>query len=135
MDYTTDILARLQKGSTVEEIAEELTRNLNEANKQYIKIQEEKKQSHLDENKIAYADCLLDCIYDLLSCYNVDDALLKVISDLPAEDLVKTLDAMMPFIQEYARMMLALKREECAPSPARAPSGDPIRDFLDKYVK
>lgn len=59
MDYTNDILARLQRGESADNIAAQITKNLNDANILYAKKKAEveaKRQKEKYDNKVRAAE-------------------------------------------------------------------------------
>ena len=149
MDYSRDILARLQAGEKVEDIAAELTKSINAANEKYAaekKAAEEKaKAEAAAKSKIAdkkiVVEGLLDAICDILEVWDVAPDLvdqIENISDEEIEDLVNTIDEAIPFLIRYMEMqtvfqqMMDNKNKEVEKN--KEPS-DPVRDFLNQFVK
>lgn len=143
MDYSMDILARLQAGEKVEDIAAELTKSINAANEKYAaekKAAEEKAKaeaaakSKITNKKIAVEE-LLDAICDILEIWDVAPDLvdqIENISDEEIEDIVATVDEAVPFLVKYMEMQTTLQKmmDEKNKEP-----NDPVRDFLNQFVK
>ena len=143
MDYSMDILARLQAGEKVEDIAAELTKSINAANEKYAaekRAAEEKAKaeaaakSKIADKKIAVEE-LLDAICDILEIWDVAPDLVDQIentSDEDIEDIVTTVDEAVPFLVKYMEMQRALQKmvDEKNKEP-----NDPVRDFLNQFVK
>ena len=143
MDYSMDILARLQAGEKVEDIAAELTKSINAANEKYAaekKAAEEKvkaeaaAKSKIEDKKIAVEE-LLDAICDIFEIWDVTHDLvdqIENISDEEIEDIVTTIDEAVPFLVKYMEMQRALQKmvDEKNKEP-----NDPVRDFLNQFVK
>ena len=143
MDYSMDILARLQAGEKVEDIAAELTKSINAANEKYAaekKAAEEKAKaeaaakSNMANKKIAVEE-LLDAICDILEIWGVAPELVDQIentSDEDIEDIVTTVDEAVPFLVKYMEMQTAFQKmvDEKNKEP-----NDPVRDFLNQFVK
>ena len=143
MDYSMDIFARLQAGEKVEDIAAELTKSINAANEKYAaekKAAEEKAKaeaaakSKITNKKIAVEE-LLDAICDILEIWDVAPDLvdqIENISDEEIEDIVTTIDEAVPFLVKYMEMQRALQKmvDEKNKEP-----NDPVRDFLNQFVK
>lgn len=135
MDYTNDILARLQRGESADNIAAQITKNLNDANILYAKKKAEaKRQKEKYDNKVRAAEQLLDGLYGLLALYDADDELLKFFDECSPEELVNELDSALPTIQTIVGLS--------APSAPKAPTGepapkgvDPIDEFLNRFVR
>ena len=143
MDYSMDILARLQAGEKVEDIAAELTKSINAANEKYAaekKAAEEKAKaeaaakSKIEDKKIAVEE-LLDAICDIFEIWDVTHDLvdqIENISDEEIEDIVTTIDEAVPFLVKYMEMQKALQK--MADEKNKEPN-DPVRDFLNQFVK
>ena len=143
MDYSMDILARLQAGEKVEDIAAELTKSINAANEKYAaekRAAEEKvkaeaaAKSKIEDKKIAVEE-LLDAICDIFEIWDVTHDLvdqIENISDEEIEDIVTTIDEAVPFLVKYMEMQRALQKmvDEKNKEP-----NDPVRDFLNQFVK
>ena len=143
MDYSMDILARLQAGEKVEDIAAELTKSINAANEKYAaekKAAEEKAKAEAaakskNANKKIAVEELLDAICDILEIWDVAPDLvdqIENISDEEIEDIVTTIDEAVPFLVKYMEMQRALQKmvDEKNKEP-----NDPVRDFLNQFVK
>ena len=143
MDYSMDILARLQAGEKVEDIAAELTKSINAANEKYAaekKAAEEKAKaeaaakSKIADKKIAVEE-LLDAICDILEIWDVAPDLvdqIENISDEEIEDIVTTIDEAVPFLVKYMEMQRALQKMV---DEKNKESNDPVREFLNQFVK
>lgn len=143
MDYSMDILARLQAGEKVEDIAAELTKSINAANEKYAaekKAAEEKAKAEAaakskNANKKIAVEELLDAICDIFEIWDVAPDLvdqIENISDEEIEDIVTTIDEAVPFLVKYMEMQRALQKmvDEKNKEP-----NDPVRDFLNQFVK
>ena len=143
MDYSMDILARLQAGEKVEDIAAELTKSINAANEKYAaekKAAEEKAKAEAAAkskitNKKIVVEELLDAICDIFEIWDVAPDLvdqIENISDEEIEDIVTTVDEAVPFLVKYMEMQMALQKmmDEKNKEP-----NDPVRDFLNQFVK
>ena len=149
MDYSMDILARLQAGEKVEDIAAELTKSINAANEKYAaekKVAEEKAKaeaaakSNMANKKIAVEE-LLDAICDILEIWGVAPELVDQIentSDEDIEDIVTTVDEAVPFLVKYMEMQMALQKmmdDKHKEVEKNKEPNDPVRDFLNQFVK
>ena len=147
MDYSMDILARLQAGEKVEDIAAELTKSINAANEKYAaekKAAEEKAKaeaaakSKITNKKIAVEE-LLDAICDILEIWDVAPDLvdqIENISDEEIEDIVTTIDEAIPFLIRYMEMQTALQQMmDKEVEKNKEPNNDPVREFLNQFVK
>ena len=150
MDYSMDIIARLQAGEKVEDIAAELTKSINAANEKYAaekKVAEEKAKaeaaakSNMANKKIAVEE-LLDAICDILEIWGVAPELVDQIentSDEDIEDIVTTVDEAVPFLVKYMEMQMALQKmmddRHKEVEKNKEPNNDPVREFLNQFVK
>lgn len=138
MDYTNDILARLQRGESADNIAAQITKNLNDANILYAKKKAEaeaKRQKEKYDDKVRAAEQLLDGLYGLLALYNADDELLNFFDECSPEELVNELDSTLPAIQKMVSLSLPkVPTGDCAEKPAPK-AVDPIDEFLNRFVR
>ena len=149
MDYSMDILARLQAGEKVEDIAAELTKSINAANEKYAaekKAAEGKAKaeaaakSNMANKKIAVEE-LLDAICDILEIWGVAPELVDQIentSDEDIEDIVTTVDEAVPFLVKYMEMQMALQKmmdDRHKEVEKNKEPNDPVREFLNQFVK
>ena len=149
MDYSMDILARLQAGEKVEDIAAELTKSINAANEKYAaekKAAEEKAKAEAAakskiKNKKIVVEELLDAICDILEIWDVAPDLvdqIENISDEEIEDIVTTVDEAVPFLVKYMEMQMALQKmmdDRHKEVEKNKEPNDPVREFLNQFVK
>jgi len=150
MDYTNEILERLQKGEAIEDIAAKLTENLNSANEQYkaakAKAEAEAaakaKQDDLFAQKTAAVETILFALADLLAVYEVDDELVETVEKTNPEEIVKVIDESLPFLTKYIELnqeLEALKdksqKVDGVSLKAAVRAADPIEDFLNQMVR
>ena len=94
-----DILARLQDGDTMDEIAKEMSDVLNAAEAQYqeeiTKANAEKLEAQrvMDAKRVA-VDGMLDCLCDYLVATG-DEELLKELEDVDTDEVVEALDSIL----------------------------------------
>ena len=137
MDFTSELLARLQSGESVESLAKELTKAINDANAENERLQEQKRkeaeaQRKADEkaqDKLAAMETILDGVYGLLQAYEADEDILEALGDLEAEHLVQELDKVWDAAVAYADLMESMYKNKPAPAPKERP-GDPLDEFL-----
>ena len=144
MDYTNDILARLQRGESVDALASELTKAINEANNRYLAEQEAKRKEAKRADKVDAIDALLLAIENVLVTWDIlDDETREEFEKINPEELVDELDKTIPALQEYAKLMEAvhgMREARATEKPQRKacagdPTGDPIEEFLNKFVR
>ena len=153
MDYTQEIFTKLQNGETVEDIAAELTKCINEANQKFKAEQEAKrkataeaadKAAALQEKRDALED-FFDSVISVLTAWNADEEIINAFEEITEEDLddiIKTVDEALPFITKYIELNKALqniKKPEAECKRGKAPVGDkgydPVIEFLDTFVR
>lgn len=148
MDYMNDMLARLQRGESVEALASELTNAINEANNKYqaeLKAAEEAKRQEAAaeeahrSKKIAAMDNLISAVVDLLAAYDIVSETLDAVKDTDSAELIDIIDAALPAVQEYMNLLEALEGSRKAPTgvccKASTKKHDPIEDFLNRFVR
>ena len=96
-----DILARLQNGDSMDEIAKEISDVLNEAEAQYqeetIKANAEKLEAERVMNaKRAAVDDMLDCLSDYLVIVG-EEELLEELRDVDTDEVIEALDSVIAF--------------------------------------
>ena len=124
MDY--DFLARLRAGESVEDIADDITKRLNEANKQAEA--EKAVRARREEDKENRAQDLAMCFMDLLEYYDITVPEEEVIDGAA---VLRIMDELAPLIQA----IFSLSKFKPKTTAAKAPSGDdPIGDFLRQFV-
>jgi hypothetical protein len=96
-----EILARLQNGDTMDEIAKEMSEALNAAQQQYqeetIKANAEKIEAERVMNaKRVIVDDMLDCLCDYLSTVG-EVKLIEELRDVDTDEVVEALDSILAF--------------------------------------
>ena len=127
MDYMNEIMARLQKGESVDTIAAEMTKALNEANDEFQKQQE--KNAALKEKAAAMRKAL-DAVADLLDAFDLDKEIGDNLREMDATELVDEIEREMPLM----KMLIEMDQEKKNKRAAK-PSGDSIEEFLNKFVR
>lgn len=132
MNY--DFLTRLQNGESIQDIANDVTKSLNEANKQHIqeekeRIEAEKRQAEsLEQDKRYYAETLVDDFYNLLEVYGIE-------LDIDEEDdsvnaVLRLMDACAPMF----KTLVDFKPSSTTIPEVKTNEEDPIGDFLRLFV-
>lgn len=150
MDYMNDLLTQLEKGVSVDDLAAQLTKALNDANNQFQKAEQEKNK--VREHKITALHEVLAAVDELLACYGLDG----VSDDVDTEDLGELVDELDNLVQKSNELNELLRKSPFGDSlnddlveykPARkAPAkihslpnwkkeSDPIEEFLNKFVR
>ncbi len=155
MDFTTELLARLQNGESVDSLAAELTKAINDANteNERIKAEAEAKRKadeaaefharELARNKAEAIDDLLIALENIVSVWDLGDELVEAIAHVNPDEVVQELDEIIPAAKAYIEMMEKIDSLRETPTGDRsmktAPDlpavGDPIEDFLNKFVR
>ena len=144
MDYMNDLLTKLQEGVSVDDLAAELTKALNEANNQFQKAEQEKNRAR--DRKVTALREVFAAIDELLACYDMDGVSDNIdIEQL--EDLVDELDNLIQKTNELGEFLRkspfgdSLKDYKSAHKvPVKVHSlpdwkKDPIEEFLNKFVR
>lgn len=141
MDYMEDILARLEKGESVDSIAADLTIAINKANTEYEAKRKEKEKAVSRSTKIAAMDALIADLIDLLAAYEVEGEVLDTLEETNSAEIIDAIDESLPAIQKYMELMDAVRAPEPEPKqpvkgPVKEPTKqDPIEEFLNKFVR
>lgn len=155
MDITNEILARLQNGEKVEDIANELTNSINAANTTYEKAKKEAAeaaareaaQESLRNDKIFAIDTLLAALADAAALWEFDNELIEALEEADAEEIVDAIDQSIPFIQKYIELQSDLQNAVRAAQPnvaenknevpkeVKAQPIDPLENFLNTFVR
>ncbi len=128
MDYMNEIMARLQKGESVDTIAAEMTKALNEANNEFQKQNE--KNAALKVKAAAMRNAL-NAVADLLDAFDLDKEIGDSLHEMDATELVNEIERKMSFMKMFIEMDQEKKREK----PAAKPCGDSIEEFLNQFVR
>lgn len=140
MDYMEDILARLEKGESVDSIAADLTIAINKANTEYEAKRKEKEKAVSRSTKIAAMDALIADLIDLLAAYEVEGEVLDTLEETNSAEIIDAIDESLPAIQKYMELMDAMRAPEPDAAPVKGPvkepaKQDPIEEFLNKFVR
>ena len=135
-----DIIARLAAGDTLDDIAQEITKALNEANEAYVAQQAE-------ATKLEYGQRILQSVLDYMTTFHADSALTKElvtegITDESAREAYKMLDQSVEMADKFGKALGELE-SIFAKSPAPATlkrdgvsviqGKDAIAEFLAKH--
>ena len=110
-----DIIARLQAGSTMDEIVDDITKTINDAQDEYKAIQEKESidvEAARVENAKQEAVCMIiDGICDYLVAVG-DDELLNEMHEMTVGELVKAVDAMYGITKSLKKLERAASLED-----------------------
>lgn len=142
MDFTAEFLARLQAGETADNLAAELTKAINDANKENerLKAEAEAKRKadeaaefrarELARDKAEAIDDLLIALENIVAVWGLGDELIEVIEHVNPDELVQEMDKIKDLVDKYDEMFAAL----AAPKAESKPQ-NPLDEFLNKYVR
>lgn len=150
MNYTDEILARLQNGEAVEDIARELTNSLNRASSAYTEQQKaiakaeaekkaaaEKEKAALKQKKSDAIVNLIDSIAYIFEVWGVDENDIKElceISDHDINELIGLLDLSLPLLSKSN--IIQKEIQHIIPKEEKtAAAADPVQEFLNLFVR
>lgn len=146
MDFTAEFLARLQAGETADSLAAELTKAINDANKENerIKAEAEAKRKadeaaefrarELARDKAEAIDSLLIALENIVAVWGLGDELVEIIEHINPDDVVQEMDKIKDLMDKYDELFAAMTAPKMKNAPD-LPATDPIQAFLDKYVR
>lgn len=135
-----DIMARLMAGDTVDDIAQEITKALNDANAEYTAQQKE-------AAKLPYGRAILQAILDYMTTFHTDSPITKElvaegVTDEAARDAYEMLDQSVEMFDRFGKAFGELESIFAkSPAPAKLKSdgvsviqgNDAIAEFLSKH--
>lgn len=142
MDFTAEFLARLQAGETADNLAAELTKAINDANKENerLKAEAEAKRKadeaaefrarELARDKAEAVDSLLIALENIVAVWHLGDDLIEVIEHVNPDDLVQEMDKVKDMMDKYEELFAVAARDGRPEKPKNA-----LDDFLNKYVR
>ena len=142
MDFKAELLARLQAGESADSLASELTKAINEANKENERIRQEAetkrkaeeealfKSRELARNKAEAVDNLLVALEDIIVVWGLGDDLIEVIEHINPDDLVQKMDKIKDMMDKYEELFAVAARDGRVEKPKNA-----LDEFLNKYVR
>ena len=152
MDFTSELLARLQKGESVDNLAAELTKAINDAHTENERIkaeQEAKRRAELEakrqaeqlaQDKYDAIDSLLCAVEKVIVAWDLGDDMLDFVGEIDTDELVQELDEAIPAAKAYVELMekigsLREARPVADTASAKTNKNDPIEDFLNQFVR
>lgn len=145
MDYTNDIFARLQNGESMESIANDLTKSLNDASQHYNQIkaaeQAKKEAAAAQENKVKKVRAvyeLRDALVNTLKAWDVAPEVITELAEYDDEDLdgiIEVFDELLPAVEKYAAVHSAIQDMFKDENQNVKPKKDPVEDFLNAFVR
>lgn len=136
--FYNELLARLQKGDSVDKLANELTKAINDANTEHERLcreaaeeAEAKRKSDMkQQDKVAAMEQLLDGVYGLLVAYDTDKEITSMIAELDASEVVQEIDKMLSLVAAGLPVFPGRNHAEDSTEARSA-----LDDFLNKYVR
>lgn len=126
-----DIMTRLQKGESVEDIAAQMTKDINAANAKFQKEQE--KNAKLEPKRKAVR-AALDAVANMFEVCFEDSNIAADLRELDENDLVDEIERELPLIKMLANMGDSSNLKPRAKNDGKS-AADPIEDFLNKFVR
>ena len=132
MDYMDEFFKRLQKGERVEDIANQITKDINDANTKYVQEQEAKKKikaSNSKEAKVSAVNHIICALAEFLYSYDASKELIGMVEAIDAQEIVDYLDETLPFAEKYIDAVDMIKEKH------KKTDQDAIDEFLDKFIR
>ena len=142
MDFTAEFLARLQAGETADSLAAELTKAINDANKENerLKAEAEAKRKadeaaefrarELARDKADAIDNLLIALENIVAVWGLGDELIEAIEHVDPDELVQEMDKIKDLMSKYDELFAAMAAPKAESKPQSA-----LDEFLNKYVR
>ena len=134
-----DILARLATGESIDDIAAELSKTINDANKEYETRMAEAKRKDDEEKQSKYmiAEELIDLGLHICEVYNLSEDMYNDLIHMSVDDVVNELDHVIPLCARIDSELRALGLAETRQEPKKCSCADedPIERFLDRFVR
>jgi len=142
MDFTAEFLARLQAGETADSLAAQLTKAINDANKENerLKAEAEAKRKadeaaefrarELARDKADAIDSLLIALENIVAVWGLGDELIEVIEHVNPDEVVQEMDKIKDMVDKYDELFAALAAPKAESKPQSA-----LDEFLNKYVR
>lgn len=142
MDFTAEFLARLQAGETADSLAAELTKAINDANKENerLKAEAEAKRKadeaaefharELARDKGEAIDSLLIALENIVAVWGLGDELIEVIEHVDPDEVVQEMDKIKDLMDKYDEFFAAMAAPKAESKPQSA-----LDEFLNKYVR
>ena len=132
MDYMDEFFKRLQKGERVEDIANQITKDINDANTKYVQEQEAKKKikaSNNKEMKVSAVNHIICALAEFLYAYDASKEFIGMVEAIDAQEIVDYLDETLPFAEKYIDAVDMIKEKH------KKTDQDAIDEFLDKFIR
>ena len=142
MDFTAEFLARLQAGETADSLAAQLTKAINDANKENerLKAEAEAKRKadeaaefrarELARDKADAIDSLLIALEKIVMVWGLGDELIEVIEHVNPDEVVQEMDKIKDMVDKYDELFAVMATPKAESKPQSA-----LDEFLNKYVR
>ena len=138
MDFTAEFLARLQAGETADSLAAELTKAINDANKENERLKAEAEAKRkADEaaefrarEKADAIDNLLIALENIVAVWGLGDELIEAIEHVDPDEVVQEMDKIKDLMSKYDELFAAMAAPKAESKPQSA-----LDEFLNKYVR
>ena len=146
MDFTAEFLARLHAGETADNLAAELTKAINDANKENerLKAEAEAKRKadeaaefrarELARDKADAIDSLLIALEKIVAVWGLGDELIEVIEHVDPDEVVQEMDKIKDLVDKYEELFATPNLAAMAYDKPVKPQ-NPLDEFLNKYVR
>lgn len=140
MDFTAELLARLQAGDSVDTLAAELSKALNDAHDESERLDAKRQVKMKRQQKYDAAESLLNAARMIAIAWDLGDDALNFIKEIGVDELTQDLDETITSVKVYVEMMEKIaSRLEARPvadaAPKQPDQDNPIEDFLNKFVR
>lgn len=137
MDFKAELLARIQAGEKIDDLASELTKAINEASAEAERIRQEaeaKKQKEAELKETAI-DNLLIALEDIAAAWDLGDDLIDALEHINPDEIVQEMDKLKDLMDKYDELLAAKPNLAAMAYDKPAKPKDPIQEFLNKYVR
>ena len=140
MDFTSELLARLQKGESVDSLAAELTKAINDAHAENERIKAEteaKRKAEIKaQDKYDAIESLLGAVESVIIAWDLGDDILGFIQKIDTDELVQELNEVIPAAKAYVELADKLgELRQARPVAPNKEQDDPIEAFLNQFVR
>ena len=137
MDFKAELLARIQAGEKIDDLASELTKAINEASAEAERLRQEKeaKRKAEAELKETAIDNLLIALEDVVAAWDLGDDLIDALEHINPDEIVQEMDKLKDLMDKYEELLAAKPNLAAMAYDKPVKPKDPIQEFLNKYVR
>ena len=138
-ELQNEIIGRLQKGESIENIAQEFSDIINQANVQYEidqKAKEEKKA--VKQKKITALKNFAEATAEVCRVWGLQkeaNVIIKEITTQDIEEMVDEVDETLPLVSQYLSMFKPLMEFKIKPKEKEDTADKAIDNFLNMFVR